>query len=313
MFPARAISPPQSPGRDRLAELSRPALWILAARIKTLGLSVVPVVAGAGYAALHGGTWRPGITLAAMLSAMAIQIGTNLWNDAADAARGIDGPERLGPPRVTALGLLSAAHVRLAAAIAFGVAAILGLELAFAGGWPIIALGACSLAMGYLYSMGPYPLSGTPLGEALVVLFFGIAAVAGTVWLNGVPIDAQAIALGAVIGLPAAAVLLVNNHRDRVTDARAGRRTLAILIGQQASRGLYAALLMLSLAGAIVIAGPGSAGWLAFALPAVLGARLIRDMARAPVSPALNRLIAGTSLYQMLLLGAIALALEFGR
>ena len=313
MFPARAISPPQGPGRDRLAELSRPALWIFAARIKTLGLSVVPVAAGVGYAVLHGGTWRPGITLAAMLSAMAIQIGTNLWNDAADAARGIDGPERLGPPRVTALGLLSAAHVRMAAMISFGIAALLGLQLALSAGWPIVALGICSLAMGYLYSMGPYPLSGTPLGEALVVLFFGVAAVAGTVWLNGVPVDGRAIALGIVIGLPAAAVLLVNNHRDRVQDARAGRRTLAILIGAPASRGLYAAFLLLSLAGAIALAGPGATGWLAFAPPAFLGALLIRDMARAPVSPALNPLIGGTSLYQMLLLGAMIAALAFGR
>lgn len=309
MSPARAISQPHDPGLDRMAQLSRPALWILAARIKTLGLSVVPVLAGAGYAAGHGGAWWPGITLAAMLSAVAIQIGTNLWNDAADAARGVDGPERLGPARVTALGLLSAGHVRIAAMTAFGFAAILGAFLAVAGGWPIVALGICSLALGYLYSMGPYPLSGTPLGEILVILFYGIAAVTGTAWLNGTAMDAGSVALGAVIGLPAAAVLLVNNHRDRVSDARAGRRTLAILIGPKRSRWLYCGFLSLSLCGAIVLSAPCPAGWLAFVPPAALGAWLTRHMLQTPVSRALNGLIARTSLYQMLLLGAMGAAL----
>lgn len=307
MTPAISSCAPGGPGLDDLACRSRPALWILAARVKTLGLSVVPVLAGTWAAALSG-PWRVDVAASAMLAAAAIQIGTNLWNDAADAARGTDGPDRLGPPRMTALGLLPASRVRAAAAAAFALAALLGLHLAAIGGWPIIAIGLASLAMGYLYSMGPCPLSGSPLGELLVIVFFGVVAVAGTVLLHGAPVDAHVLLLGVTVGLPAAAVLLVNNHRDRKADARAGRRTLAILIGVAASRRLYAGLLLASLVGAWLLAPRSVAGTLAFLPPVALAAVLIRQMTRLPVSPGLNRLIARTAIFQGLLLLALILS-----
>ena len=285
----------------RLSTLSRPARWVIAARVKTLGLSLVPVAAGSWLAASQG-DWRVGVMLAAMLAAALIQIGTNLWNDAADASSGVDGPERLGPPRLTSLGLLDPARVRLAAALAFGLSATLGLFLAVVGGWAIVGIGLVSLALGFFYSMGPRPLSGTPLGEALVVGFFGVVAVAGTVMLHGQPVTGEALSLGAIVGLPAAAVLLLNNHRDRVTDARAGRRTLAILLGQEASRVLFAVLL----AGAVIWAWLWSGAVWTLLPAAALGAVLALAMARLPLSPALNRLIPGTALFQMLLVLGIA-------
>ncbi|MCB1358379.1 MAG: 1,4-dihydroxy-2-naphthoate octaprenyltransferase [Maritimibacter sp.] len=287
--------------RARLATLPTPALWLIAARLKTVSLSQVPVLAG-GW--LAGAGLRPGVLIAAMVATAAIQIGTNLWNDAADAARGVDAPDRLGPPRMTALGLLDGAAVRRAALASFGLAALAGLVLAAVGGWPIIAIGLVSLALGYFYSMGPLPLSGLPFGELLVIGFFGLVAVSGTGWLMGVdPLAARTLATGMMIGLPAAAVLMLNNHRDRVQDARAGRRTLAILVGPAASRLLYFAALL----GAL-----GFAAWFAptpwLGLPAALALWLGHAIWHWPVSARLNRLLGQTAGYQVLLLAVVAFA-----
>ncbi len=287
----------------RLAALPRPALWVIAARFKTVSLSQMPVLAGS-WLAVGQGTWNPAVTLAAMLAAGAIQIGTNLWNDAADAASGVDRDDRLGPPRMTALGLLDGAAVRRAALAAFGVAVLAGLYLVSLGGWPIIAIGLASLAFGYLYSMGPFPMSGLPFGEVLVILFFGVVAVSGTAWLQGVdPFSLVSLALGLVIGLPAAAVLMLNNHRDRAQDGRAGRRTLAILLGQTASRLVYFALLLGALAVAALI-------WPGYALvPAgILALWLGHAMWHWPVSARLNRLLAQTAGFQMLLLIGVVIS-----
>lgn len=286
--------------RARLQALPRPLLWVIAARVKTLSLSLVPVIAGSWIAAISGG-WRVDVALAAGGASAAIQIGTNLWNDAADAVSGVDGPERLGPPRLTSLGVLDAAQVRRAAALVFGFAALLGLYLALVGGWPIFAIGLMSLALGFCYSMGPRPLSGTPLGEFLVIVFFGVVAVAGTVYLHGQTITTDVISLGLLVGLPAAAILLINNHRDRTTDAQSGRQTLAILIGRLPSRLLYAGLLFCSVIGVY-----GFAPCLVALLPVVIMAGVLSFMMlTTPVSAALNRLIPGTALFQILVLIAI--------
>ena len=124
--------------RARLASLPAPALWLIAARLKTVSLSQVPVLAGAWRA---GEGFRLDVTVAAMIATATIQIGTNLWNDAADAARGVDQPDRLGPPRMTALGLLDGAAVRRAALASFGLATLAGLWLVTVGGWPIVGIG----------------------------------------------------------------------------------------------------------------------------------------------------------------------------
>jgi len=290
-------------GADHLAALPKPALWVLAARFKTVSLSQAPVWAGSWLAA-EAGHWRPGVMLAAMLAAGAIQIGTNLWNDAADAASGVDRADRLGPPRMTALGLLDGSEVRRAALAAFGVAVLAGLWLVAVGGWPIIAIGLVSLALGYLYSMGPRPLSGLPFGEILVIAFFGLVAVSGTAWLQGVdPFATRTLLVGLMVGLPGAAVLMLNNHRDRVQDARAGRRTLAIVIGPVGSKLTY----FVALLGAVALgAGLGAGLWL---LPVVaLALWLGHAIWHWPISAGLNRLIGQTALFQLALLLVVALA-----
>jgi 1,4-dihydroxy-2-naphthoate octaprenyltransferase len=283
---------------------SRAGLWIQAARPRTLTISVAPVLAAAAHAWSATGrlAWAP--VLAALVASMAIQIATNLFNDAADGARGHDGPGRLGPPRVTALGLIPAREVTRAALVMAGLAALAGLVAIAYGGWPILVIGVLSLAAGWSYSNGPLPISATPLGEVFVVLFFGVAAVCGVVYLaDPATVSATALVLGVALGLPAAATLTVNNHRDRAEDARNGRRTLAILIGARGAGRLYAALLGVCVvvvsvlaqreagAAALVVAAPGGAATLVLA----------RQFLATPIGRGLNALLARTALFQLLI------------
>lgn len=221
-------------------------LWWQAIRPKTLGMAASPVVLGAALA--WTGTvpiTHVEVPLIILLCATAIQAGTNLFNDAQDYLNGTDdadGAERLGPPRVTALGWALPHHVSAAGLTAFLLALLGGLYLITIGGWPIYSLGLASLGAGYLYSHGPYPISHSPFGELVVIGFFGVAAVTGTTYLHTGAVTLEALIWGVAIGLPAGAVLLLNNVRDEIGDRQAGRRTLAILIGIKASRVFYGIL-----------------------------------------------------------------------
>ena len=161
--------------------------------------------------------------------------------------RGGDGPDRVGPPRVTAMGLLSAADVKRGAAACFALAALMGLYLIAVGGWPILLLGVLSIAAGWAYTGGPWPIAYTPLGELFVIAFFGVGAVCGTYWLCTGTLGAAALTAGLALGLLAGAVLLVNNFRDVEADARVGRRTLAIMAGPRGTAWIYAGMMLLAL------------------------------------------------------------------
>lgn len=228
--------------------------WLLAIRPKTLGMAVIPVVVGSALAFAQTHVLHVLPVLAALLAAMLIQIGTNLHNDAADHASGVDTLERLGPLRVTASGLLTARQVMFGMKACFLLAFGLGIYLVAVGGWPILLAGLLSLAAGAAYSGGKYPISHSPLGEVFVLVFFGVVAVAGSYYLQTLRVDASALLAGCVMGLSAAAVLVVNNTRDRESDRLAGRRTLAVLMGEGFSRAEYAGLLLLPFA---IIAATG--------------------------------------------------------
>jgi 1,4-dihydroxy-2-naphthoate polyprenyltransferase len=221
--------------------------WLLAIRPKTLALSLSPLLLGGALAQADSGAlhWLP--WLAALCTAMLIQIATNLHNDAGDFARGADTPQRLGPARAAAQGWLSVTALRRAAYGCFGMALLLGGYLAWIGGLPILLLGLAALASGYAYTGGPRPIAYSPLGELFVLVFFGVAAVGGTYYLQTLSLSLPVLAAGIAAGLPAAAVLLVNNYRDLEADHQAGRRTLAQRLGRPASRRLYAAMLLLPL------------------------------------------------------------------
>jgi 1,4-dihydroxy-2-naphthoate polyprenyltransferase len=222
--------------------------WIMAARPRTLSLSMTPVAVGTALAWAAEGKIHWLAVLAALVGSLFIQLGTNLHNDAVDSERGGDGPDRVGPPRATASGLLKAVVVRRGAAACFAVAALMGVYLAFVGGWPIVLLGVLSILSGWAYTGGPLPIAYMPLGELFVVAFFGVGAVCGTYWLCTGHLGSTAIEAGLALGLLSGAVLLVNNYRDAEADARAGRRTLAIMVGPRVTSWIYAGLMLLPFA-----------------------------------------------------------------
>lgn len=271
-------------------------VWWTAARPRTLPLAATPVLAGIALAWAEGATPQALVALATLLAALLIQIGTNLHNDAADHERGNDRPGRLGPLRVTAAGWASAAAVRAASHVAFGAAFALGLYLAVVGGWPIVAIGLASLAAGAAYSGGPRPLSHTPFGELFVWVFFGVLAVAGSYWLQAAQWTATSLIAGAALGLPAAAVLLVNNLRDVAADTAAGRRTLAAVLGDSNARRLHTAFLLAPFLALPALAAllPNRYGiWLALlALPVCL--KVVKRM-RTASGVELNLVLANTA------------------
>jgi 1,4-dihydroxy-2-naphthoate octaprenyltransferase len=273
--------------------------WFHAVRPRTLSLSVSPVIAGIAlaYAETNTIVWWP-ISLT-LLAAVAIQIGTNLYNDASDFERGIDTPDRLGPPRAAAQGWFSVAQVRQAAHGAFLVAFLLGLVLVVRGGWPILLLGILAIMAGYAYTSGARPIAYRPFGEVYVILFFGLAAVVGTYYLQTLTVTLPAVRLGIVIGLPAAAVLLLNNYRDFDTDLQAGRHTLCHVLGRARARTVYSALLIIPIALLPIGTWPGASWPVLLALPwAVM---LVRQLHQITVGSALNALLGQTALYQLLL------------
>ena len=221
------------------------AAWWLAIRPKTLTVSIVPVCVGTALAYFERGTfvWWP--ALAALLAAMLIQIGTNLYNDVGDFERGADTAERLGPPRATAQGWLSARAVRRGAQVVFVLALLIGLALAAWGGWPIVLIGILSLISGWAYTGGRWPIAYSPLGELFVMAFFGVVAVSGTYYLQTFSVSKAALIAGVMLGSFAAAVITVNNTRDIHTDAKAHKRTLAVRLGRRAMNAVYAFELML--------------------------------------------------------------------
>jgi 1,4-dihydroxy-2-naphthoate octaprenyltransferase len=275
--------------------------WLMAARPRTLGLSMTPVAVGATLAWAANREIHALPVLAALVGSMCIQLGTNLYNDAVDSERGGDGPARVGPPRVTAMGLLSARSVKRGAAVCFAVAALVGFYLVAVGGWPIMLLGIMSIVASWAYTGGPLPIAFTPLGELFVIAFFGVGAVGGTYWLCTAYLGSTAILAGLALGLVTGAVQLVNNARDVKADARVGRRTLAIVAGRERTSWIYAGLLLLPFALLPLIgrALPHGHVWPAMAaLPPALA--LIYCFTREPPGRGFNRIMVWTVQIQIL-------------
>lgn len=279
-------------------------VWWLAIRPKTLSLALSPVLVGNSLAWVDMRSLHWGVAAATLAAALLIQIGTNLYNDAADHERGTDGADRLGPRRATAQGWLTAAQVKRGAAVSFGSAFLLGIYLAAVGGWPIVTLGLASLAAGYAYTGGSKPIAYSASGELFVFLFFGVFAVTGSHYLQTLTLSGAAATAGAALGLLAAAVLTVNNYRDLDSDRRAGRLTLCHWLGRERARWLYALLL---LAPFLLILHPATTPWpLLPALPFAL--LLVYRFYREPPGVGLNRLLAATARFQL----AFGLLLSFG-
>jgi 1,4-dihydroxy-2-naphthoate polyprenyltransferase len=215
---------------------------VLGARPRTLPAAIVPVVVGTAAAVGAEGDgivwWRFG---AAMVVALAIQIATNYVNDYADGLRGTD-DRRVGPTRLVASGLATASEVRLAAGAAALVAAAMGAALAVAVGPEVLLVGIASFAAGYLYTGGPKPYGYLGLGEVFVFSFFGVVATVGSAYVQLDRVTGLAVGASIPVGLLATALLVVNNLRDIPTDALSGKRTLAVRMGDGATRAMYITL-----------------------------------------------------------------------
>jgi 1,4-dihydroxy-2-naphthoate octaprenyltransferase len=220
--------------------------WLLAARPATLPAAAVPVLVGVGAALGEGATFKPLIFAVTLICALFIQIGTNFANDYSDFHRGADHEGRLGPTRVTQSGLISQESVRRGIIVAFGIALLLGLYLAWVGGWPIIVIGVLSILSGLAYTGGPFPFGYHGLGDVFVFVFFGLVAVTGTAYLQSGAWSSFALLLSIPIGLLVTNILVVNNLRDRPTDAAAGKKTLAVRMGDRATRMQYALFVTLA-------------------------------------------------------------------
>ena len=226
--------------------------WVMAARPKTLTAAVAPVLAGTGLAAHHDVlAWLP--AGAALLGAILIQIGTNLANDYYDFLRGGDTDERIGPIRVTQSGLLAPERVKRGMVISLAAATLVGVYLVGVAGWPVVWIGTASVACAVLYTGGPYPLAYHGLGDVFVFVFFGLVAVGGTYFVQGLSWPSDALLAGAGLGALSTAILVVNNLRDIETDRKAGKRTLAVRIGANGTKVEYG--LMLVVAAVVPVVG----------------------------------------------------------
>lgn len=214
-------------------------IWLLAARPRTLGAALAPVLMGSALA--FGDGYRAwGAALAAALGAILIQIGTNFANDYFDFHKGADTAERVGPLRVTQAGLLRPGQVLAAFVITFALSALPGLYLIAVGGLPILILGILSIVSGILYTAGPFALAYIGLGDVFVLLFFGFGATVGTYYVQTGRISSAVLLASLAPGLLSTAILTVNNLRDRGTDTASGKRTLAVRFGPGFARWEYA-------------------------------------------------------------------------
>lgn len=279
--------------------------WIAAARPKTLGAAVAPVVVGSVIGWKLGDVPLNGWLLACTLgSCMALQVATNWFNDALDFIKGADTQARVGPRRITAAGVMSPGAVMTAALIMLGVATLLSIPLIQARGWPIVLIGLPSLYFCYGYTGGPMPLAYRGLGELFVILFFGFVAVLGSAFVQCGEWLVAALVAGLQIGCLSTVLIAINNLRDRAEDLTTGKRTLAVRFGPTFARLEITTLIL----------GAHAAGWYwwtegyhrAFTLPLTLlplGLLLLLKIWTTPPGPSYNRWLALSGMQLLLFAG----------
>ena len=209
---------------------------LLAARPKTLPAAVAPVALGSALAWRLTGEFSWLLAWCTLLSTILIQVATNYFNDAVDTQKGADTPARLGPPRATAAGLMTPRQMIGAGGAMLALAVLISLPMVAARGWPVVGIGLVSLFFTYGYTGGPVPLAYRGLGEIFVMLFFGLVAVAGTVFVQTGQWRAEAVLLGTQVGMLSTVLIAINNLRDHVEDARSDKRTLAVRFGERFAR-----------------------------------------------------------------------------
>jgi 1,4-dihydroxy-2-naphthoate octaprenyltransferase len=284
-------------------------MWFAGARPKTLGVAVAPVLVGTAAGAL-GESIRWGRAIAALVVALALQVGVNFANDYSDGVRGTD-KERKGPVRLVASGLASPAAVRNAAAISFAVAAVVGGVLSLVVAPWLLIIGLVAIAAAVTYTGGPKPYGYLGLGEVMVLVFFGFVATLGSAYVQYRTLPAEAWWGALAVGLPACGILLANNVRDVATDTVAGKRTLAVRIGAARARRLYAGCL----AGALLAVAAGAI-WHPWSLIALAAAPLAITPTRLVLTrsdpPSLVGALVRTVRFQLVLAVLLAAGLRLG-
>jgi len=282
---------------------------VAGARPRTLAAAAVPVVVGT---AVAGSTdvviwWRAG---AAAVVALALQVGTNFANDYSDGVRGTD-DRRVGPVRLVGQRLASPPAVRRAAVVSFAIASVAGLALAAAAGWWLVAVGVAAVAAGWLYTGGPRPYGYLGLGEVFVFVFFGLVATTGTAYVQLERLTGLSVAAAVPAGTLSVALLVSNNLRDIAGDAVAGKRTLAVRIGDQATRWLYVALLVVVFASSVAMVG--ARPWSVLVLLALpLAVPLSRTVLSGTSGPDLIPVLVGTGRLQLAVGALLALGMGLG-
>ena len=279
--------------------MATPSQWLAGARPKTLPAALAPVLVGSGTAAALDG-FRPVLALLALVVALALQVAVNYANDYSDVRRGTDA-DRVGPMRLVGSGAATPGQVLVAAGLAFAVAAVAGVALAALSSWWLVAVGAVCIAAAWTYTGGPLPYGYRALGEVFVFVFFGLVAVVGTTYVQTGTLPGLAFAVAVPVGLLIVAILVVNNLRDIDGDARVGKRTLAVLLGDRATRLVFVGLIVGAFAVVVAVAlvrpwtGLAVLGT-AFAVPparTVLGGGRGPDLIRALQGTGLLTLITG--------------------
>ncbi len=270
-------------------------IWVQTLRPRTLPAAVGPVLLGQALVVPGYFGWPTAILC--LFCALSLQLAVNLANDLFDGLSGVDQHDRLGPPRALQAGWLSAGELRAGLMVTLGGAVASGLWLVLFGHWLLWILGGLALLGVLGYSGGKRPYANLGLGEVAVWLFFGLVAVLGGLLAQQSPITLEAVLAGVLVGMPVAAILVVNNLRDRHTDARAGKVTLAVRLGPGATRRLFALLTMVPLAATLPL-GLSAWAWGAWCMTGLTALGLVREMQRRD-GAALNALLGMTALYSL--------------
>lgn len=220
-------------------------VWILAARPKTLLAAFVPVIVGTSLAVAEN-KFDLFAAIVALICSILIQIATNFTNDLYDHLKGADTKERVGPQRALNEGWVSVSQMKLAIYFTFGLAFLLGLYLVYIGGPLILAIGILSIVAGFMYTGGPYPFAYNGLGDLFVFLFYGFVGTVGTYFINTHTITSQALISSIPVGALVTNILVVNNYRDVDQDKKAGKKTLAVILGKNFALAEYFVLLISS-------------------------------------------------------------------
>jgi len=280
--------------------------YFLAARPKTLPAAVVPVWVGCALAYHLTGGWDLWLAVYTLMGAIWIQIATNFFNDAIDSDKGADTDARLGPVRATASGQLSRNTVFAAAVICLLIACVFGYLLFASRGWPVLAIGIPSLYLCYGYTGGPVPLAYRGLGELFVILFFGVVAVTGTVFIQTGNWFTEAVITGISIGCLSAMLISINNLRDVDEDRSNHKNTLAVKWGRARCINLLFVMWLASYIALMPIFGYRFQ--LLYFLPAfILGAMIVRKVSQTPPGTVYNQFLALSALQLILYAAAIHL------